>query len=259
MEGKRVVVTGGSSGIGKASVEKFLKNGCRVVAASRSIENGNSMLSELDAYAKSGMLYFLSCDVSREEDVVKLVAFANEKIGGCDWLINVAGVFKGGMVHELSEEDWDISFNLNVKAVFFTSKHFIPQMLKRRYGSVVNVASVHGLAGAYNAPAYDASKGAVVNLTRAMALDYAAYGIRVNAVCPGATATPMFMNGSTQEVIQAFEKAIPAGRIAKPEEVAEAVVFMASDCASMIYGTALVVDGGITANCGEPKQDKQLD
>ncbi len=259
MEGKRVVVTGGSSGIGKASVEKFLKNGCRVVVASRSEANGDSLLAELDTYAKGGRLFFLSCDVSREEDVRKLVAFADEKIGGCDWLINVAGVFKGGMVHELSEEDWDASFDLNVKAVFFTSKHFLPQMMKRHYGSIVNVASVHGLLGAYNAPAYDASKGAVVNLTRAMALDYAACGIRINAVCPGATATPMFLGGSTQEVIQAFEKAIPAGRIAKPEEVAEAVVFMASDSASMIYGTALAVDGGITANCGEPKQDKQFD
>lgn len=259
MEGKRVVVTGGSSGIGKASVEKFLKNGCLVVAASRSEVNGGSLLAELDAYVKSGKLFFLSCDVSREADVLKLVDFANEKIGGCDWLINVAGVFKGGMIHELSEEDWDASFDLNVKAVFFTSKHFIPQMLKRRYGSIVNVASVHGLLGAYNAPAYDASKAAVVNLTRAMALDYAAYGIRINAVCPGATATPMFMNGSTPEVIQAFENAIPAKRIAKPEEVAEAVVFMASDSASMILGASLVVDGGISANCGEPKQDKQLD
>ncbi len=259
MEGKRVVVTGGSSGIGKASVEKFLKNGCLVVAASRSEANGSSLLAELDEYVKRGKLFFLSCNVSREADVLKLVDFANEKLGGCDWLINVAGVFKGGMIHELSEADWDASFDLNVKAVFFTSKHFIPQMLKRRYGSIVNVASVHGLLGAYNAPAYDASKAAVVNLTRAMALDYAAYGIRINAVCPGATATPMFMNGSTPEVIQAFENAIPAKRIAKPEEVAEAVVFMASDSASMILGASLVVDGGISANCGEPKQDKQLD
>lgn len=259
MEGKRVVVTGGSLGIGKASVEKFLKSGCLVVAASRSEENGKSLLAEYDEYVKSGKLYFFPCDVSSEEDVLKLVAFADEKIGGCDWLINVAGIFKCGMVHELSEEDWDACFNLNVKAVFFTVKYFIPQMMKRRYGSIVNVASVHGLLGAYNAPAYDASKGAVVNLTRAMALDYAAYGIRVNAVCPGATATPMFLNGSTQEVIRAFENAIPAGRVGKPEEVAEAVAFMASDSASMIYGAVLTVDGGISANCGEPKQDKQLD
>jgi meso-butanediol dehydrogenase / (S,S)-butanediol dehydrogenase / diacetyl reductase len=259
MTGKKVVVTGGSSGIGKATVEKLLSQGCKVIAVGRSAESGKILLDEYKSYAAEGKLHFFSCDVSKEHEVKSLVEFANEKIGGCDWLINVAGTFKGGMVHELDVQDWDACFDVNVKAVFFTSKHFLPQMMKRRYGSIVNVASIHGILGAYNASAYDASKGAVVNLSRAMALDYAAYGIRVNCVCPGATATPMFINGSTQEVIHAFENAIPAKRIAKPDEVANAIVFMASDQASMIVGAVLPVDGGLSANTGEPKQDKQPD
>ena len=253
---KRVVVTGGNSGMGRASVQKFLEQGDKVVFTSRSTKLAEDMLMELHSYTESGHLFFFQCDSSKSEEVQALVAFTEDKIGGCDILVNSAGIFIGGEVHIASEEDFDLQMNVNVKGIFLTSKYFLPEMLERKSGCIINVSSVCGIRGGYNCAGYSASKAAVNNLTRSMALDYMQKGIRVNAVCPSATETKMFMTGTTQEVLDIFTNGNPAGRIGTPEEVADLILFLASDKASYINGACISIDGGLTAWTGEGRQDK---
>jgi meso-butanediol dehydrogenase / (S,S)-butanediol dehydrogenase / diacetyl reductase len=253
MTAKRVVITGGSSGMGRAEVNKFIASGCSVVFVDINREMAGEVLSEHEKEAASGRLHFFHGDISKETDVIALLKLTESKIGGCDVLINNAGIFRGGKIHEVKEADWDAVFNVNVKAIYFMCKHFIPQMLERKYGVVINTGSVSGLFGDYDAVAYNATKGAVVNMSRAMALDYADKGIRVNAICPGATATPMFL-ANPPEVISMFENAFPMKRICTPEDVADTVYFLASDEAGFITGQCIVVDGGMSAHTGQPKQ-----
>lgn len=255
---KRVVITGGTSGMGKETTKLFLKNGHDVVFTGiEPVQTGNKIAEELSLINKESKVFFFRCDVSSETEVKELVKFTNEKLGGCDILVNNAGIFEGGQAHETSVESWDRVFDVDVKGAFLTSKYFVPQMIERKYGAIVNTASISGLYADYNAVAYCAAKAAIANLSRAMALDYAEKGIRVNAVCPYATKTPMFMGGSTQDVIDAFNNASPMGRIANPEEIAEAIYFLASDKASFINGVNLPVDGGVTQHTGQPRQDKE--
>jgi meso-butanediol dehydrogenase/(S,S)-butanediol dehydrogenase/diacetyl reductase len=254
-EGKRVVITGGTSGIGKEATKMFAENGYSVVFTGRSTDKADALLLELTSIGLENV-YFFQADMSKEEDVAKLYEFTNKTIGGCDVLVNNAGLFIGGLVHETKIEDWNRLFDTNVKAIYLTSKYFIPEMIRSNSGAIVNTSSISGLSGEYNMTAYCATKGAVSNLTRAMALDYADKGIRVNAVCPGATDTPMFMTGATEEVINSFSKVFPPGRVGKAKEVAEAIFFLASEKASFINGVNLPVEGGLTAHSGQPKQEK---
>jgi meso-butanediol dehydrogenase / (S,S)-butanediol dehydrogenase / diacetyl reductase len=253
---KRIVVTGGNSGIGRQTVEKFLEQGDRVIFTSRSIELASKTLDDLQSYVESDDLYFFRCDSGNSEDVKALVAFAKETFGGCDVLVNCAGIFIGGEVHITEEEDFDLQMNVNVKGVFLTSKYFLPEMLERKSGCILNVSSICGIRGGYNCAGYSASKAALNNLTRSMALDYMRMGIRVNAVCPSATETKMFMTGTTQEVMDIFVNGNPASRIGKPSEVADLLVFLASDKASYINGACISIDGGLSAWTGEGRQDK---
>jgi len=253
---ERVVVTGGNSGMGRETVRKFLEQGDKVVFTSRSTGLAEELLCELSSYAESGSLYFFQCDSSKSEEVKALVTFAREKIGGCDILVNSAGIFIGGGVHDASEEDFDIQMNVNVKGVFLTCKYFLPEMIERKHGCIINVSSLCGIRGGYNCAGYGASKAAVNNLTRSMALDYMRDGIRVNAVCPSATETKMFMTGTTQEVLNSFTSGNPSGRIGTPSEIADLIVFLASEKASYINGTCISVDGGLAAWNGEGRQDK---
>ncbi len=251
----RVVITGGTSGMGRAAVKLFLKNGCQVVCIGINQNEGETFIKELKEAGYEDV-YFMLGDVSKDEDMKKLYDFTIEKIGGCDSLINNAGIFSGGPLHETKSEDWDKLFNVDVKSIYLSAKYFVPDMLNRKKGSIVNTASVSGLAGDYNAAAYCGAKGAVVNLTRSMALDYAEKGIRVNAVCPGATLTPMFLTGATQEVLNSFNAAFPAKRMGTSEEVAEVMYFLASDKASWIMGANIPVSGGLEIHTGQPRQDK---
>lgn len=253
---KRIVITGGNSGIGRQTVEKFLEQGDQVVFTSRSTKLADEMLLDLKRYADRKDLFFFQCDSGKSEEVKALAEFAKDTIGGCDALINCAGIFIGGEVHVSSEDDFDKQMNVNVKGVFLTSKYFIPGMLEQKGGCIVNVSSVCGIRGGYNCAGYSASKAAVNNLTRSMALDYMRNGIRVNAVCPSATETKMFMTGTTQEVLDIFTGGNPSGRIGTPSEVADLIVFLASDKASYINGACISIDGGLTAWTGEGRQDK---
>ena len=172
---KRIVITGGNSGIGKQAVQMFLEQGDRVVFTSRTTDLAGKMLHELKAYEESGKLYFFQGDAGKLEDVLALTAFTNDKIGGCDVLVNNAAVFIGGEVHKVSEDDFDLQMNVNIKGVFMACKYFLPGMLERKSGCIINISSLAGKRGGYNMPVYCATKAAVNNLTRCMALGQTAF------------------------------------------------------------------------------------
>ena len=253
---KRIVVTGGNSGIGRQAVQKFLEQGDKVVFTSRSTSLAEEMLVDLKAYKENGDLYFFQCDSSKSDDVLALISFTDNKIGGCDVLVNCAAIFIGGEVHEVSEDDYDIQMNINVKGIFLTSKYLLPEMLQRKNGNIINISSLCGKRGGYNCAVYSASKAAVNNLTRSMALDYMHQGIRVNAICPSATATKMFMTGTTKKIFYAFSENNPAKRIGSPSEVADLILFLASDMATYINGACISIDGGLHSWTGEGRQNK---
>ena len=255
---KNIVVTGGSFGIGRATVEAFLAEGDRVIFTARNEEKANGFLMDAKDFVREGKLHFLKCDNGLEEDIKKLALYVHEKFGYCDVLVNNAAVYKGGMVHENTAEDFDFQFGINVRGVFLTCKYFLTKMIERRSGNIVNISSLAGLRGEYNMAIYAATKAALVSLTRSMGLDYARYGIRVNGICPSATATPMFLTGTIEEQLNIWKNNNPTGRIGEASDIAPVVVFLASDNASYINAQLISVDGGLSSWSGEPRQDRVL-
>lgn len=249
-EGKGVIVTGGGSGIGKATAERFLEEGARVAIFDVSKKNGSGALAYLRRRGHDPCLFV--GDVSKAADVKRMVKDALKKLGRIDVVFNNAGILVEGTVEQVSEKDWDRIMAINVKGVFLMSKEVIPTMLKQGKGAIVNNASCSGLVGDRDAIAYNTSKGAVVLMTKCLALDYALKNIRVNCVCPGEIETPMFYQEarSRRMPIDEYRKVLcevhPIGRLGDPKEVANAVLFLASDDASFITGTAFSVDGGYT-------------
>lgn len=248
--GKGVIVTGGASGIGKATAERFLVEGAKVAIIDISEKNGKSALKELRGRGYKPNL--VTGDVTNSTDVKRMVKEAKSALGSIDVLFNNAGILVEGTIEEVSEKDWDRIIAVNVKGVFLMSKEVIPIMLKQKKGVVVNNASCSGLVGDRNAIAYNTSKGAVVLMTKCMALDYARKNIRVNCVCPGEIDTPMFRQEArarglpVEEYRKQLSECHPIGRLGLPEEVANAVAFLASDEAGFIIGAAFSVDGGYT-------------
>lgn len=251
---RNVVITGGSKGIGKAIIDAFLNEGDRVIFTARSESDAEKVLKEKKEEHASGRLFFLKSDVSKEDDVIELVDYSQKQIGACDILINNAAIFHGGNIHQNSMEEYDTLFAVNVRGVFLTCKYFIPQMLEKKAGNVINIASLAGLNGGYNMAIYSATKAAVIGMTRSMAMDYTRYGVRVNGICPSATMTEMFLNGNDEAVIELFKNNNPARRLGLPKEIADAAVFLASGKASYMSGQMLSVDGGLSAWNGEACQ-----
>lgn len=252
-DGKVVVITGGSTGIGAATVKLFLQSGANVIFTG--IENEKDI--DLAKYSDDACALpeYYQLDVSDEDAVIRFAAHVEEKYGGCDVLINNAGILVPHVLHETPTEEWLQTMNVNVNGVFYMSKHFIPQMIKKGGGAIVNTSSMSGLQADYTFAAYNASKGAVANLTRNMALDYAKYNIRVNAVAPGSVRTAMYnmfadLVGGADVLDFGTSMVYPLKRVGLPEEIANAVLFLASDKASFITGVNLVVDGGLTAHTG---------
>lgn len=248
--GKSVVVTGGASGIGKATARRFLEEGAKVAIFDRSLETGKSTVREFE---KKGLRPILiTGDVTKASDVKKMVKEAHRRLGSIDILFNNAGILVEGTVLDVSEKDWDRIMDVNVKGVFLMSKVVLPIMLKQGKGVIVNNASCSGLVGDRNAIAYNTSKGAVVLMTKCLALDYSLKNIRVNCVCPGEIDTPMFRQEAKARnmPVEEYRKQLceyhPIGRLGKPDEVANAVLFLASEEAGFITGTAFSVDGGYT-------------
>lgn len=182
-----------------------------------------------------------------------LYEYSVDTVGEVKSLVNNAGITHMAELHETTEEEWDSHFDLIVKAIYYVSIYFIPHMIENQEGSIVNTASISGFTGDYNMAAYNAAKGAVVNLTRGMALDYGKHNIRVNNVAPYATNTPLFQK-NPEETIEAFEEANPMGRLAEPEDIGRAMQFLASDEAEFINGATLPVSGGIENYSGQPIQ-----
>ena len=246
MEGpKTVLVTGAASGIGAAVAERFLSGGYQVAFFDI---DGDAARATASRISSAGRRQVLEGDVSNEQDVKEAVTRTVTELGSLDVLINNAGIETHGTVVDLSTEQWERQLAVNLRGVFLFSKYAIPEM-RRRGGSIINISSVHALVSWPGCAAYDATKSALIGLTRAMAVDHGKDGIRVNAICPGYIETRLleqwFAQGmaSKQEVL----KFHPLGRIGKPSDVAEAVFFLASDAASFISGTHITVDGALTA------------
>jgi NAD(P)-dependent dehydrogenase (short-subunit alcohol dehydrogenase family) len=246
------LVTGGASGIGLATVRRLLKEGATVVVADLDAEAGERAVADL-ASAGFERCEAIACDVASSEQVQAMAAAVEKRHGRVDALFNNAGMFLPGTVHEMSEEHWDRVLSVNLRSVFLVSKYLVPLMLAQGGGAIVNNASIAAVVGDVNGAAYCASKGGVGQLTRAMALDYAKQGIRVNAVCCAEIDTPLFEREAVQigltieEYREVLNEAHPIGRIGLPSEAAAAVAFLLSDDAAFITGTLLNVDGGYSA------------
>lgn len=253
LEGKVALVTGGTSGIGRETGVLFAKAGAKVVVAGRREQQGQETVDLIRAAGRDSL--FVKTDVSKASDVEALVQKTVERFGRLDVAFNNAGV-EGAYapIVRQSEEDFDRTLNINLKGVWLCLKYEIRQMLKQgNGGAIVNMASVLGLVGSAGISAYSASKHGVIGLTKTAALENAKKGIRVNAVCPGFVETPM--SDRTLRVPAAHQFAVschPIGRLGKPAEVAEAVLWMCSDRASFMTGQVLGIDGGFLAGPNPP-------
>jgi NAD(P)-dependent dehydrogenase (short-subunit alcohol dehydrogenase family) len=241
------IVTGGGSGIGRASAIALAREGARVAVVDINGEAAQGVVDEISA--AGGTAVALQADVASEVDIARVVAATVEAFGTVGVVFNNAGIIRRADVLETSVEEWDRVFAVNVRSIFLMCKHVVPIMAAAGGGSIVNTGSGWGLKGGGRALSYCASKGAVVNMTRALAIDHGPQGIRVNSVNPGDTDTGMLRDEARQlaeETGRFLEEAAdrPLRRMGQPEEIAEAVVWLASDASSYVTGSALVVDGG---------------
>jgi NAD(P)-dependent dehydrogenase (short-subunit alcohol dehydrogenase family) len=244
---KCALITGAASGIGRATALLFAREGAVIVMLDRDLTGGAQVMEEISSLG--GTAQFVAGDVTRSRDCLRAVETAVDRFGRLDVLVNNAGIIRRATVVETAETEWDRVMAVNVKSVFLMSRHAVPVMASAGRGAIINVSSGWGLVGGRTAAAYCASKGAVVNLTRAMALDHAAQGIRVNCVCPGDTDTAMLRDEARQlgVVTESFLQEAagrPLGRIGQPEDIARAILYLASEEALFVTGAVLVVDGG---------------
>jgi len=244
-EDKVVLVTGGASGLGEAAVGLLAARGARIVVADVDAARGDAVVAGVREAGSEAV--FCRTDVTEESEVAAAVALALDTWGRLDGAINNAGTTgPSNPTADYSVEDWNRVLALNLTGVFLGLKHEIPPMVAQGGGSIVNTSSGAGLVGFAGLPAYVASKHGVIGLTRAAALEYVKAGVRINAVCPGSTRTPMlegFMGGDPT-IERMMSQSAPIGRLARPEEIAEAMVWLLSDAASFVVGHAFAVDGG---------------
>ena len=250
LAGKVALITGGASGIGRAAALLFAREGAAVAVVDLNDAGGRSVVDQIRG--EGGRAIFIPCDVTQAGDCRQAVEQTVAQLGRLDVLFNNAGIIRRATVVDADEAGWDRVMAVNVKSVFLMSKYAVPVMAAAGGGAIVNTASGWGLVGGQKAAAYCASKGAVVLLTKAMALDHGPQGIRVNCICPGDTDTAMLRQEAAQlgEPVDHFlagSAQRPLGRLGRPEEIAQAALYLASDAASFVTGAALVVDGGGTA------------
>jgi NAD(P)-dependent dehydrogenase (short-subunit alcohol dehydrogenase family) len=247
------LITGGAMGIGLAAAKKFAELGAKVAILDRDVPAGQKAAQTVGSAGCGAR--FVECDVADEASVVRSVKAIGEEFGGVDVLVSNAGIQRYGDVVGTSEELWNEVMDINLKGCFHAAKSVLPLMIPRGGGAIVVVASVQTFTAVGNSAAYVTAKHALLGLVRAMSLDYAAKNIRVNCVCPGAIDTPMLrwaasLDANPEKVIETCNRMHPLGRIGRPEEVANAIAFLASNWASFITGTALLVDGGMLTPTG---------
>jgi meso-butanediol dehydrogenase/(S,S)-butanediol dehydrogenase/diacetyl reductase len=248
---KSVLVTGGTSGIGRAVAEAFGRSGAAVMINGRSENRGNAVRDSIRA--EGGRAEFLPGDVTDSDFCNTLVRGTAERFGGLDILINSAGIIHHAIAEETTDEQWRDTFAVNVNGTFFCCRAAIPVMRERGGGVIVNIASDAGLSGSPHLVAYCASKGAVIQMTRAMAIDHGGHDIRVVALCPGDVDTPMLRKEFADRGLDAEEglrqsaESVPLERVCAPEEVATLALYIASDAARFMTGTAVALDGGSRA------------
>lgn len=241
LEGKVAIVTGGASGIGLASVKKLLAHGCKVVVGDYA-ENGAEVLQGLN----NPNVRFMKIDVRNEEEVKALVSQTVQVFGKLDIMVANAGVGDGGFLADCPTETFDNIVSINLRGVFLCNKYAIQEMLKTGGGSIINMASILGMVGEALAPAYCSCKAGVINMSRSAALAYATQGIRVNAIAPGYIYTPLIAPVGEMDEYKGLISKHPMGRLGEAEEVADAVLFLASDMSTFVTGITLPVDGGYT-------------
>jgi NAD(P)-dependent dehydrogenase (short-subunit alcohol dehydrogenase family) len=248
LSNKVAIVTGGAKGIGLASAECLIRQGADVMIVDWSEDAASAAAKSLTVLSKG--VDFVVADISKVADVEKAIRATVDRFGGVDILVNNAGIQTFGDPVTTTEEVWDKTMNVNLKGHWLMSKYAIPEMLKRGKGSIVNVSSVQGLASQRNVVAYSTSKHAMIGLTRSMAVDMASRNVRVNCVCPGTVNTPMIqsiiaMDSDPEGLKKILDKMHPLGRVAQPSEIGEVIAFLASDRASFMTGSIVVVDGGL--------------
>jgi len=245
MARKTALVTGAGSGIGQAVALAFAREGTAVMVGDSDTKAGNETVRLIRA--AGGTAVFQQCDVSADSDVEALVQATTREFGRLDYACNVAGIHNEARetIDEADEDTWDRIIAVHLKGVFLCMKHETGAMLAQGHGVIVNMASVAGLVAEPGCYAYVASKHGIVGLTKTAAHDLAKKGVRVNAVCPAAVATPALLR-NPEEFLEALREETPIGRIGRPEEIAAAVLWLCSDAAGFVTGTALVIDGGVT-------------
>jgi NAD(P)-dependent dehydrogenase (short-subunit alcohol dehydrogenase family) len=251
LKDKVALITGGTSGIGEATAMLFSKEGAKVAITGRNQERGAAVVQQINQQGRDAR--FIKADVSLATDCRRAVDETVRAFGRLDILFNNAGVFYPQTAIECSEEKWDEQIDVNLKGTFLMSKSALPSMIEQGHGLIINNSSGWGVVGGDHAVAYCASKGGVVLMTKAMAIDHGRQGIRVNCICPGDVETPMLpadakMRGLSWDKYLSDCNNRPMGRIGSPDEIAKAVLFLASDESSFMTGASLVVDGGGTAD-----------
>ena len=242
LKDKVAFVTGFGSGLGQAIAVMFAKEGAAVAGTSKTEAKGLQTVAMIEK--AGGKALFRAGDVGNSAEMKALIDDTVKRFGGLDIVVNSAGVRTNGSITEITEEDWDRTLDANLKGVFVVSRLAIPEMKKRGGGVILHVGARSGMLGQGGRAAYCASKGGMVTLTEAMAMDHAKDKIRVNCICPGPTRTPM-VDTSTPEKLARYKTRVPLGRIGEPEDVAYAAVYLASDEASMVTAAILPVDGGM--------------
>jgi NAD(P)-dependent dehydrogenase (short-subunit alcohol dehydrogenase family) len=255
LKGRVAIITGANSGIGRATARLFAREGAKVVCCDIQ-ETISPRIDQLIKDKEGGQAVFANIDVTRQEDCDRMVKTALDSFGDVDILYNNAGAGVRKKLHEQSDEEWNFVLNTNLNAMFRGARAVLPHFIKKKSGNIVTTASTFGLLASAEYPGYCATKAAIINLTREMALDYGPLGIRINCVCPGAIETPRFrgfpprptlgegMTDEQRKTMGGTNKALL--RMGRPEEIAYGVLFLVSDEASFVTGHALVVDGGQT-------------